>query len=251
MGDFNAVRKRDERRNSIFNNKCASNFNNFISENGLREYDMKGKTFTYLKDNGKKLSKIDRFFVCQEFFSRVAGGMPSALPRFLLDHCPLFLTCSDKKFRPKPFRYFNSLLERKDFDEVVHKAIVNFTGDEEPDKALIQKLKEIRDGIKPWKRAVLAKEGETESILKEELEILEELSENRDLSEEDEWAKMECQKNLNELEGYKIKDLKQRVRAKWDLEGDENSAFIHGYIKSRRAFKNIPGLMIDDVWNPL
>ncbi|KAJ0536200.1 putative RNA-directed DNA polymerase [Helianthus annuus] len=55
-------------------------------------------------------------------------------------------------------------------------------------------------------------------------------------------------KDIKEMEGYKVKDLKQRARIKWDLEGDENSAFFHGYINSRRACNNIPGLMIDGVW---
>ncbi|XP_035837072.1 uncharacterized protein LOC118484992 [Helianthus annuus] len=34
---------------------------------------------------------------------------------------------------------------------------------------------------------------------------------------------MECLKDLKELEGYKLKDIKQRSRARWDLDGNENS----------------------------
>ncbi|XP_022042299.1 uncharacterized protein LOC110944964 [Helianthus annuus] len=84
--------------------------------------------------------------------------------------------------------------------------------------------------------------------LKEELECLEEVSEGRELTEEEEWTRLECLKNLKEIEGYKLKDIKQRARVRWDLEGDENTKFFHGYIKSRRAFNNILGLMIDEVW---
>ncbi|XP_022032258.1 uncharacterized protein LOC110933336 [Helianthus annuus] len=248
LGDFNAVRFKEERRNSIFNSKCASIFNDFIDENGLREYEMKGRKFTYLKDNDNKLSKIDRVLVCQDFFMKWPVACLRAMPRLFSDHCPLILTCSDKNFGPKPFRFFNSWLERKDFDEVVLKEISKFSGVGNPDEALFQKLKKIREALRIWRKEVLTKEGETEMKLKEELECLEEVAEGRELTEEEEWTRMECLKDLKEIEGYKVKDIIQRSRARWDLEGDENTRFFHGYIKSRRACNNIPGLMINDVW---
>ncbi|XP_035830909.1 uncharacterized protein LOC110866871 [Helianthus annuus] len=219
-----------------------------VSDNGLREYEMKGRKFTYLNEIGNKHSKIDRVLVSHEFFSEWPVACLRALPRFLSDHCPLVLTCLDKNFGPKPFRCLNSWLERKDFDEVIQKACDNFVGVGESDVRLMKKLKEIREAIKVWKKEVLSKDGEMEMALKEELDILDEMSEGRELSEEEEWTKMECQKGIKDLEGYKIKDLKHRARARWDLEGDENSTFFHGYIKSRRAFNNILGLMIDGVW---
>ncbi|XP_021995891.1 uncharacterized protein LOC110893079 [Helianthus annuus] len=149
---------------------------------------------------------------------------------------------------PKPLRIFNSWLERKDFDEVVNKAFGNSKGGGESDVVLMQKFKAIREVIKKWKKDVLAKEGEMERTLKEDLEHLDELLEIRELSEEEEWAKSVCLKDLKELEGYRIKYLKQRARIRWDLEGDENPAFFHGYINSRRANNNNPGLLIDGVW---
>ncbi|KAJ0936414.1 putative RNA-directed DNA polymerase [Helianthus annuus] len=248
LGDFNAVRRRDERKNSIFNKNCASNFNNFIFDNGLREYDMKGRKFTYLYDNGNKLSKIDRVLVCQDFFSDWPMACLRALPRIHSDHCPIVLLCADKNFGPKPFRIFNSWMERKDFDDVVNKATGKVEGGGEPDVMIMKKFRAIREDIKKWKKTILAKEGDTERVLKEDLEKLDELSDIRELSEEEEWSKAECVKDIKELEGFKIKDLKQRARIKWDMEEDENSAFFHGYINSRRACNNIPGLMIDGEW---
>ncbi|XP_021980012.1 uncharacterized protein LOC110876144 [Helianthus annuus] len=164
------------------------------------------------------------------------------------DHCPLVLTCSDKNFGPKPFRIFNSWLERKDFEEVVLKAIANFNGVGDPDVRLYQKLKNIMEALVSWKKEVLSKEVEIEMTIKEELERLEEVAEGRELSEEEEWTRSECLKDLKELEGYKLKDIKQRARARWDLEGDENMGIFHGYIKSRRACNNIPGLKINEEW---
>ncbi|KAJ0888367.1 putative Endonuclease/exonuclease/phosphatase superfamily [Helianthus annuus] len=247
LGDFNAVRFQEERRNTIFNRKCASNFNDFIFDNGLREYDMKGRKFMYLKDNDNKLSKIDRVLVDQELLLKWPGACLRALPRMFSDHCPLVLTCLDKNFGPKPFRFFNSWLERKDFDEVVLKEIANSNGVGDPDVRVSQKLKKIREALGTWKKEVLSKEGGTEMTIKEELEHLEEVAEGRELSKEEEWTRSECLKDLKETEGYKLKDIKQRARARWDLQGDQNTRFFHGYIESRRACNNITSLLINEV----
>ncbi|KAJ0588202.1 putative Endonuclease/exonuclease/phosphatase superfamily [Helianthus annuus] len=58
-GDFNVVRYKEERMNSSFKNSCARIFNEFIHDAGLMEYDLKGRKFTCVRDNGRKLSKID------------------------------------------------------------------------------------------------------------------------------------------------------------------------------------------------
>ncbi|XP_021995847.1 uncharacterized protein LOC110893032 [Helianthus annuus] len=179
---------------------------------------MRGRKFTYFNENGNKHNKIDRVLVCHEFLTEWPVACLRAMPRFLSDHCPLILTCSDKNFGPKPFRVFNSWLERKDFDEVGIKTCGNFVGDGEPDVLLMKKLKEIKESIKIWKKEVLSKKGETEIMLKEELEILDVLSEDRALSEEEEWAKIECLKDLKEIESYKSKILNKEPECLSELD---------------------------------
>ncbi|XP_021980467.1 uncharacterized protein LOC110876609 [Helianthus annuus] len=199
LGDFNAVCCVEDRLNSKFNKTCGYNFNNFINDNGLREFEMKGKKFTFHNNNnGNKHSNTDRVLVY--------------------------------------------------FDEVIKKAKDNFIGVREANVRLTENFKRIREGIKIWKEEVLYKEEGKERALKEDLEKMVEWSEARDLSEQEEWIKEECIKDLKELEDFKNKDLKQRARIKWDVDGDENSGFFHGFINSRRASNNIPGLMIDGDW---
>ncbi|XP_022040898.1 uncharacterized protein LOC110943457 [Helianthus annuus] len=148
LGDFNAVRCLEEMMNSKFNKKCASNFNNFIIYNGLREFDMKGMKFTYHNNKGNKHSKIDWVLVCLEVFSEWPVACLRALPRVHSDHRPLVLSCSNKNFGSNPFKFFNSWLDRKDFNEVIKKATDNFHGIEDSDVRLMEKFKRIRDDIK-------------------------------------------------------------------------------------------------------
>ncbi|XP_071739548.1 uncharacterized protein [Rutidosis leptorrhynchoides] len=43
--------------------------------------------------------------------------------------------------------------------------------------------------------------------------------------------------------------IKQKSRAKWVVDGDENTKFFHSYIRRRESKRNIRGLVIDGVWN--
>ncbi|XP_021979161.1 uncharacterized protein LOC110875270 [Helianthus annuus] len=94
MGDFNEVRNASERMNSEFIESNAEAFNQFILSAGLVEYNMGGGSFTYISDNGRKLSKLDRFLVCLGFMENWPNASVTALDREALDHRPIVLSIS-------------------------------------------------------------------------------------------------------------------------------------------------------------
>ncbi|XP_022007517.1 uncharacterized protein LOC110906730 [Helianthus annuus] len=180
LGDFNAVRSPDERRNSAFKAPCARNFNAFIHNMGFVEYNMTGKQFTCSRDNGKKLSKIDRLLVSHNFFSKWPTACLRALPWLFSDHCPLMLTTVENIFGPKPFRVFNSLIGKNGVEEVVKGATESFHDSGPADSVLSKKMAFIKDHIKKWRDDMLLKEREAEIKALEEIEILEEALEERE-----------------------------------------------------------------------
>ncbi|XP_021971729.1 uncharacterized protein LOC110866893 [Helianthus annuus] len=103
LGDFNCVREPIERKNSKFNSLAAESFNQFIRTPALSEYAMLGCLYTHRSDDGKRLSKIDRILVCQSFLSNWSSAKLTGLPRYMSDHRPLLLKCSDEHFGPPPF----------------------------------------------------------------------------------------------------------------------------------------------------
>lgn len=106
LGDFSAIRYDHERFNMIFFRVIAKDFNNFIASAGLQEFNHGGKKFTYLCDDGLKLSKLDHFLMCSNFIAHQALTTVLVLPCDYSDHIPLVLKPSNQDFGPPRFRFF-------------------------------------------------------------------------------------------------------------------------------------------------
>lgn len=103
FGDFNVIRRHDDRLNSQVNIKEMEDFNTFINTSQLVEIPMGGRKFTRVSDDGLKFSKLDRFLVTEGFKSKWGNLAVVALDRKLSDHCPIVLKDLDVDFGPKPF----------------------------------------------------------------------------------------------------------------------------------------------------
>ncbi|KAM0061513.1 putative RNA-directed DNA polymerase [Helianthus debilis subsp. tardiflorus] len=232
----------------MFKPRCASNFNSFIFNAGLLEYKMQDRQYTRWVASGRKMSKIDRFFVSADFFNKWTDACLLALSNLFSDHCPLLLSIKSSNFGPKPFRVFNSWIGRAGYEEVVCNAAASFRGEGPPDVMLCKKLKFIRDRIKEWRDDLKDKEEGEIATARVELEGLERILEERDLIEEEDWAMSEAKRIIREFEDNKTKDLKQRSRDRWIRDGDENSKYFHSVVNSRKARNGIFGMIINGAW---
>ncbi|KAJ0765374.1 putative RNA-directed DNA polymerase [Helianthus annuus] len=250
IGDFNSVRWDCERKNSKFNNRAARDFNGFIDEACLQEFNMQGSRFTFMTGYGKdaKMSKIDRMLVCQDFFNKWHGACLRALPRELSDHSPLLLTVSDSNYGAKPFKWFNSWLNREGCEDIVRDAWNKVSSEGPTDIVISKKLVAVKVALKNWWRELSKKEGAELECLKNDVRRLELVMETRDLEEDELWVWEESKKELDRMVFLKNKDLKQKSRANWALLGDENSAFFHRCINGRKAANDIPGVLVDGDW---
>lgn len=89
LGDFNDLRRPEERINSIFYKSSADSFNRFIQRVELHNLRMGGSRFTYFQQFGAKLSKLDRILVCSNFMDKFPIASSMALPKDLSDHSPV------------------------------------------------------------------------------------------------------------------------------------------------------------------
>lgn len=248
FGDFNVVRAAEERINSTFCHSSANHFNNFIEAAGLKELKMGGFRFTYFQRAGAKLSKLDRFLICPEFYNLFPQATVTVLPREKSDHSPILLSHSDVNFGAIPFKLFNSWMVRNGFDEVIIKACSNFVGFGNPDSRLLNKLKAIKKAIREWRSVEFSKENAELLKLKEARNNIDKKLENGGLcdGELEERNIISCK--IDELERVSLIDLKQKARIKWLIDGDENSRFFHGYVANRIRKNHIHGVLINGDW---
>ncbi|XP_076919811.1 uncharacterized protein LOC143580752 [Bidens hawaiensis] len=203
------------------------------------EFGLKGGNFSYAV--GNKLRRIDRFLVCDNFVNKWPTSIYRILLRGKSDHSSILLKTFSCNYGPKPFRFFNSWMDREDFESVVLKVVKEFSYQGPPDIGLMLKFRCLRRALSAWRNECEAKEKEEKNIIKDDLVHLEKELEVRDLVEEELWALEEGKRRISHLETFRLRDLKQRARNLWAMEGDANSKFFHGLINRRRASNFIRG----------
>ncbi|XP_071694970.1 uncharacterized protein [Rutidosis leptorrhynchoides] len=247
-GDFIEVRSQDERQNSIFIERRAKLFNNFIEQSHLIEVPLLGKKFTKISDDGKKFSKLDRFLVSKAFINTWGDVSTITLDQKSLDHYPLMLRDSNQNFGPKPFKIFNIRLEIKEVEQIIIEAWnLNVFGSR-PDCIFRNKLKNVKEALRKlskfkygpldieldkWKRATDEFESKAEAGMISDLERIE-------------WLQARAMRLKKEKE--KASMLRQKARLRWAAEGDDNTSFFHSMIPRNNNKLSIRGLHINGTW---
>ncbi|XP_076891625.1 uncharacterized protein LOC143543106 [Bidens hawaiensis] len=248
VGDFNEVREPSERRNSYFNRVNAQAFNEFIEEAGLVKYQMGGGKFTYISHRGDKFSKLDRILVCKDYMNFWPFASLTALTKELSDHRPLLLASVSVNFGHIPFRFFNTWLDIPGFVEFVESQCSSFRFVGPADLVLVTKLRwlkfRIKDWVGYWRRQ---KEGEYNSK-KAEINSIENVAQFRPLSISELECRTACLKFVKEFEAIKARDVKQKARVRWAIEGDENSAYFHGILNANLSSSRLHGIKVDGDW---
>ncbi|WMV29408.1 hypothetical protein MTR67_022793 [Solanum verrucosum] len=115
MGDYNAIRKGDDRFNgNQVTDSETRDFNNFLLDNSLTEMKTVGRQYTWI--NNHTHSKIDRIIVNAEWVQQWPHIKGVILEPHFSDHCPLSVKMEEHDGKgPKPFRFYNYMAEHKFF----------------------------------------------------------------------------------------------------------------------------------------
>ncbi|GJZ71170.1 retrotransposon protein, putative, ty1-copia subclass, partial [Tanacetum coccineum] len=249
MGDFNVVRTTEERFGSVFDHSGARDFNHFILSSGLVEVKMEGYSYTWSLSSAEKMSKLDRFLVSEGILSAFPSSTVVCLDRHLSDHRPILLKEMRTDFGPSPFRIYHSWFKRDGFDFMVEQAWSSFTHSDS--NSLIRfkkKLQDLKKIIRGWiKDKNISLAGNKVSI-SEELAIIDRELDRGVVSDDLLSKRMELTRKLRDLNSLEAKDLAQKAKVKWAIEGDENSKFFHGLINKKRSQLSIRGIFVDGDW---
>ncbi|GJX98096.1 RNA-directed DNA polymerase, eukaryota [Tanacetum coccineum] len=210
MGDFNEVRRMEERWGSTFNVNGARAFNNFISNSGLVDLQLEGYTFTWAHPSATKMSKLDRFLVTDGLLSLFPHVSAACLDRHLSDHRPILLREVFTDYGATPFRFYHSWFSFQGFEHMVtntwNSTILNDSNRMIRFKKKLQILKkEIRVYVADQKKYTVGRVND-----------------------------------LN-VKAVDARDSIQKAKIQWAVEGDENSKFFHGIVNRKQPNLAVKG----------
>ncbi|GJT09442.1 putative RNA-directed DNA polymerase, eukaryota, reverse transcriptase zinc-binding domain protein [Tanacetum coccineum] len=211
---------------------------------------MGGYSFTRLSPNCSKMSKLDRFFITKG----IGGSLPNltaiALKNSISDHRPILISQVMVDFGLTSFRFFNSWMDEKDFGDILALGWNNGDFNQGNYEALNfkNKLKHLKSSLKCWWANFKQKRTETKQTLVKTLKDLDTEIDQGVANQNDLDARSNARANLNILDAKEMKDLAQRSKIKWSIEGDENSKYFYGILNSEHRYLAIKGIKWEGEW---
>nr|GEX88435.1 RNA-directed DNA polymerase, eukaryota [Tanacetum cinerariifolium] len=249
LGDFNEVRVKEERRGSCFNPTNARAFDQFITSSGLVDVKMKGYEFTWIYPSGSKMSKLDRFLVSEGIYSVFPSITAMCIEKHLSDHRSIVLREVQANFGPIPFRFYHLWFSLEGFDDMVEQTWgSSLHCDSNKMIRFKKKLQDLKIKIRSWVRDKKSCINSDKDLITNELADIDKLVDCGIGSDSIHLRRSELQQNLFNINQMKSKELFQKSKVKWAIEGDENSKFFHGLINKKHSQLAIRGVFIEGVW---
>ncbi|XP_074291111.1 uncharacterized protein LOC141617877 [Silene latifolia] len=225
--------------NEINETKVKSNnvhriVNNIFSDWSVSTNNSKhpgGRVWPY---DTRVYSRLDRFFVNQEWVDAFPHYMANFLPEGHFDHTPCLVSEGDNGGRQnRPFKYFNMWSSAPGFQECVNKAWSTRVLSTKMYK-VVRKLKMLKPGLKLINRSHFSDiENNADIAFLKLTHIQKQLI---DSPGDEGFIKQEhdAHQISISLQAAKLEYLKQKAKAHWIKDGDFNFAYFHGVIKARR-----------------
>ncbi|KAI3505376.1 hypothetical protein L1887_27489 [Cichorium endivia] len=115
-------------------------------------------------------------------------------------------------------------------------------------RRLLENLKATRKELKQWRANLRRVEMEKHNQMLNTIDEIELTAEYRALVSPERICRWEWKNRVLELETTKRKDLKQKARLRWDIDGDENTKFFHVIMNNNKRKNQINGLNLEGTW---
>ncbi|CAM8953600.1 unnamed protein product [Rhodiola kirilowii] len=245
-GDFNSVLVEEEKSRSVFNEKDANAFQDFIQAMGVLDLPLKGRCFTW--GNRKGASRLDRFLISPGVLSRCPNLLQMGLGKGSSDHAAVSLGEVQKSWGRRPFRVLNVWLNHPAMKGKVKDV---WLGSEDlgwKGISLQRKLGRVRSMMALWNKKSFGDVSLKLGRAREEWERLSLVQDDRNLSEEEALRKLALQKIIWMLEVQDERIWRQKSRISWLRLGDHNTKFFHRMATWRSRRNCITSLLVDGEW---
>ena len=151
VGDFNLIRKSENRNKPGGDLTNMFLFNEALSTLGVVELPLYGRQFTWTnKQASSLLERLVWFFTSQSWSNTYPSSSVSTLAMATSNHVPCLISINTPILRGKVFRFENYLMEHKHFMDIVHHGWSLPTSQTDAAKIIRTKFKNQRRVIKTW-----------------------------------------------------------------------------------------------------
>ncbi|GKV31169.1 hypothetical protein SLEP1_g39893 [Rubroshorea leprosula] len=244
-GDFNAVRRVNERAGCNMTSSEMREFDDFIHNSKLIDLPLVGRKYTWYSSNGQYMSRIDRFLLSEEWMTKWSNVKQWGMKRSVSDHCPILLKNELVDWGPKPFKFYDAWLEHPGCKETISNVwnsseVKGWSGFK-----IKEKLKQTKIALKKWSSNMIM---EVDSQIKEAEDTIariDEKSEQNQLSDSD--IEIRRKSFIVLWKNLRIKERmwQQKSRKLWLKEGDANTKFFHRCVKGRWRSNEVNSIRIN------
>jgi hypothetical protein len=185
-GDFNILRRKEDKNNDNFNTRWPFIFNAIIDSLDLRELGLSGRPFTWAnRRQTPTFEKLDRILVSVEWEQKFPLASVQALPHSGSDHTPLLLDTGEQAHlgNKEEFSFELSWLKFEGFKEVVIREWLSIPRVDNPILNWQNKIRHLRQYLRGWAQDLSGKYKIERDQLTHIIDYLEKRSEVADLNE--------------------------------------------------------------------
>lgn len=190
LGDFNAVKSPEERKGvtDSSSRREMEEFQDFINKAALCDLPLIGRKYTWYKENGRAMSRIDRIVVSDSWLVTWPNIYLSGLKRKVSDHYPLVLKDRELNWGPKPFKTNDCWLLHDQFSWFVENQWKSTHIEGRKIFVFKEKLKSLKQALRKWNAEVF---GHLDQEISKDVEVINAIDEKGETSQLE-----ECDVNL-------------------------------------------------------
>ncbi|XP_074302912.1 uncharacterized protein LOC141637247 [Silene latifolia] len=215
----------------------------------LQDIPAIGSFFTWNNKQGvdsRVYSRIDRMLVNAEWISSYPEAFANFLPEGLYDHCPCIVQFDSLVRRTRaPFKYYNMWSLSSDFDGIVREAWNKYI-DGTKMFQVVSKLKMLKRRLRLLNKRDFNDIENNCSITCMALTEVQKKLRVKPMDPELIAVEMEIAKEYAQMQKAKHMFLLQKSKTEWATEGDDNIAYFHASIRSRRSRNKV--IQVDDMF---
>jgi mannosylglycoprotein endo-beta-mannosidase len=241
-GDFNILRRREDKSNNNFNPHWPFVFNAITESLNLKEIALSGRQFTWASRREiPTYEKLDRVLASVEWEQKFPLVTVRALTRAGSDHTPLLIDSGHHAHRgnkPK-FSFELAWLHQDGFYEMVANEWAAVAQGASPIQTWQKKIRHLRRYLRGWAKNLSGKYKTEKQRLLSIIDTLDIQAESNPLSALEREQLKRAHKCLNRLRRDEEQKWAQRAKVKNIQEGGNNTKYFHLIANGKHRKKRI------------